>query len=78
MVVLAMLVGKIALTKDPTDVCGSSLPRGVALLTIGDLVYAREAILGTYEFGGPLDALVGARMVADRLGFLAGTEDRAR
>lgn len=56
MVVLAMLVGKIALTKDSDRRMWIFVAAGVALLTIGDLVYAREAILGTYEFGGPLDA----------------------
>jgi diguanylate cyclase (GGDEF)-like protein len=56
MVVLAMFVGKITLTKDSDRRMWIFVAAGVALLTIGDLVYAREAILGTYVFGGPLDA----------------------
>ena len=52
MVVLAMLVGKIAPDqKDSDRRMWIFVAAGVALLTIGDLVYAREAILGTYEFG---------------------------
>lgn len=56
MVVLAMFVGKIALTRDSDRRMWVFVAAGVALLTLGDLVYAREAILGTYVFGGPLDA----------------------